>query len=431
MSPAKPVFRAVGNGYEYTWAEEQVVIQLDRFHEDKSGLTCELVVYDAEDPENRKLMHSARFNLASGGTRKSVVGMLEKRDEKPDWFGMFEQLCSMSREQYRLGEPTQDLRVVEPYKTEPWFLFPYLRGTAVTTLTAYGGIGKSFIALGMAASVATGKEIVGRPYAKATPVLYLDYEADAETHATRLAAITAGAGLAQMPEIYYRFCTASLMESVDTAQREISRLGIGMVVVDSLGAAGSGAPEEGRTAIPLMSACRSFKVPTLAIHHRPKPQNGQKEGADYYGSIYYWNHCRMMWVARLAGKADDDEKTCDSPTKIVELKQVKTNDGARQKKHGLKMTFENAGEHLMALHFESESAQALAHDPDASALLKLPDRLLIALERGPQTAEELADRLKANRKSVQNALGNLKEQGLVIQLQGSRWGPVDVRARER
>lgn len=80
-----------------------------------------------------------------------------------------------------------------------WFWDGYLPGGEVTMLAADGGVGKSFLALALAVSIAAGLEFLGKLTQKA-PVLFVSAEDDARTLRRRLRTVLDALGLDEAPE---------------------------------------------------------------------------------------------------------------------------------------------------------------------------------------------------------------------------------------
>ncbi|TCM08314.1 AAA family ATPase [Sphingomonas sp. PP-CC-3G-468] len=103
-------------------------------------------------------------------------------------------------------------------KPREWLVEGWLPTRAVTTLFGDGGLGKSLVALQIAAAVASGKPLWGCQTTKA-PVLAFYCEDDADELSRRQQAINASMGLTQadLVQCYYqsRFGLNSLLGSID------------------------------------------------------------------------------------------------------------------------------------------------------------------------------------------------------------------------
>jgi len=171
---SKPTFTQLGDAYRFTWHDlPGTIIELDRFREMRGDLHAEITIYYPRADGNPGLLHYAKLNLLSS-TRSRLGKSLQERVPSIDWGGLLEQVCILAVEQYRKGEPTQDLREIEPDSKPRWMLWPYIEHGGPTILAAPGGAGKSMLAMAMAYSVASGYAILGRMDAKPVPALYLD-----------------------------------------------------------------------------------------------------------------------------------------------------------------------------------------------------------------------------------------------------------------
>ncbi|OPZ79027.1 MAG: hypothetical protein BWY79_00585 [Actinobacteria bacterium ADurb.Bin444] len=353
----------------------------------------------------------------SSQARGTLAKALTSRRSNVEWAGMLEQLCYMAVELYREGAPTIDLRDVDPYSKPRWLLYPYLETGGPTILFAEGGTGKSVLALWMGLNVALGpKDASGRP-GKCAPVLYLDYETSPEIHAERFTALCAGMGIdaAARPPIYYRKMQTSLPQAAAAIRKEIARLGIGLVIVDSLGAAGDGPPEEAATVIPLFTAINRLEVPTLCVHHKRKGSARENQKDRLFGSVYYANAARIVWDCEAVVDPVDDKIA-------IALTNVKINNGHQLARHGLELQFVNEEEHLKAVKVRRLDKSELAKEPELAKGMSMRDRIMVELSQGAMTVAELAAALDAEESSVRARMTELKKKGAVVNLADHTWG---------
>lgn len=408
----KPQITKIGDAYRFTWPG--VYIELDRFYEHRDELTAEVTVY-SEFPPTPGLLHNARLNLASTSAKEKLAGALAKRLDQVDWAGVLESVCMQAKEMYRRGEPAIDLLQVQP-RPDRWLHWPYVEHGGPTVLVADGGAGKSVVALWVALHIGLGGNAGphnGRN--ESVKSLYLDWETSADVHHTRLVALGNGLGIATeaMPSIYYRQMSVSLPAAAAAIRREIDELGIGFIVVDSLGAAGDGPPEESGTALESFRAIRSFGVPTLIVHHRRKQSGMQGSDRDrVFGSVYILNLARLVWTMETVSDEASDEIR-------VAMVNIKSNNGRLVKRHGLTITFENDAETLRQIRINRSD---LTEMPEFADRVSLRDRIMSELSRGPMTARQLADGLEVDAKQVQVRLSELKRKAQVVSLAGDRWG---------
>lgn len=398
----------IGTAIRVSWPTAW--IEFDRIIERGDDLSAEVTFYSLVPPR-QGLLHRARFNLLSSVTRSGIAKTLNARENGLPWAEMLETSVWLTVEAYREGDPTVDLREVDPWPQNRWLLRPYIEHGGPTILFAEGGSGKSVLALWMALRVALD----------AKPVLYLDYETGPEVHAERMRALCAGMRIDTdaMPPIHYKRMSASLTQSLYTVRRDIDQLGIGMVVIDSLGAAGDGPPEESSTAVGLFGAIRTIPVPCLCIHHKRKSAAGQKNENQrdrMFGSVYYVNFARLAWEVDAPPTEDNDVHT-------VALINVKSNNGRLQRRHALEVEFTNEGDDGMERLVRVAVRPVDIRDvPELAGRTTLSDRITGELKRGAMTAKELAEALDTTPGTVSVALGRMKQSNNVVKVGDSRWG---------
>lgn len=329
MNP--PLVKYSPDTYAFRWLEEKVDITLDRIHEARSGiLTAEIEVRCSRDIDNA-LVHHAQMNLVSTQTRTSVVRALDARTPDIDWGAALEMVCHLALRQWREGEPVLDLRCVSPREGSRFLLPPFVEYGGPTILFAEGGTGKSLFGLAIAASIASGEQLLGIAPTRREAALYLDWESDAETHADRLRALCMGQGIApSLPAVHYRRQAASLAESAPHIRKVIAEKQIGFVIIDSMGAARGGEPESADSTIRLFNAARSLGVPWMGIDHVTK--NGGDVQTKPFGSIYTVNLARLTWRLEQVEEAGNGRV-------LIAASNHKANNGRLEKRRGYEVEF--------------------------------------------------------------------------------------------
>ena len=412
-STGTPTLKVAGGVYHFEWAEG-ITAELERFSEHRDELTAEVTIRSTRVPRPG-LIHSARLNLMSTQTRQRLESSCQKREPDLDWQAILEQLCIMAVDRYRSGDPAIDMRSYEPAQLGHWLLEPFVEHGGATILFADGGSGKSMTALAIALSIATGQNVIGNLRGEPRPVLYLDWETDPDTFHARLSALSWGSELLTTPHVYYRRQVASLAESAPVIQREIAKLGVGFVVVDSLGAARGGEPESAEVTIRTFNAARSLGVPWLAVDHVTK-QAGN-DATRPFGSTYSHNLARLTWSME---KAQDEGDS----TIVVAMVNRKRNNGKLLNRLGYRMKFQNDDKDgLSAVTFESTDLMQTA----LADRQPLRSRIANELKRGPLTIQEIADGLGAPDDQIRSRLRDMEKALLIVRLPDKR---VALAARE-
>lgn len=398
----------IGDRYHLTWPCG-IEAELERFSEHRDELTAEVTIRSTRSPLDG-LLHSARVNLVSTQAKNTLSKSLAGRDADLDWHALVEAMCFLARERYRRGEPAIDLRFYEHSQDGRWLVHPFVERDGATVLFADGGTGKSLIALAIAATVASDGNVIGALQGDPQPVLYLDWETSAETAQERLDAIVAGAKLSATPPVFYRRMTASLVESAPNIRHEVLTLGVGFVVVDSLGAARAGEPESAEVTIRLFNAARSLGVPWLGVDHVTK--SAGNDSTRPFGSTYTHNLARLTWSADKAQEEGEN-------LLVLALTNRKRNNGRLLPRHGFRLEFEMADhDRLRAVRFRAADLTQVA---GLAEKLPLRQRILADLRPGPQHLADVAEHLGADVKVVSARAVELARKGVLVKLEDHRY----------
>lgn len=276
----------------HLWDKLDVQLTIERFREERGELKADV---QPSSISSAGILPAEKVNLSSARSIKTYANTLDKHGllDADTWFAMLTAGCELSKRRYREGTPSVRLAEVDFLERPRFVIYPYIEARGTTIWFGDGGVSKSMHALAACVSVATGVEMIpgGAPRLRG-PVIYLDWEADQETTAERLAAICAGAEIDVPKDVIYMDRSSSLSESVREIRRAIALEGVVFAVVDSIGGAGGGDPEKAESVIRTMNAIRALEVPTLAIHHVTKEQ---KDKSKPFGSVYAPNLARLTW----------------------------------------------------------------------------------------------------------------------------------------
>ncbi len=377
---------------------------VERLGEDRTDIRCELTVRSM-DPQYGGRLFSGRLLLMGPNSRRDVVRALTERNSDIDWAGCLEQLCLMSKERYRSGEPIIDLSMVERQERSKFLIEPYLLESGITILYGDGATAKSNLALswGIEVSLHYG------------PVLYLDWEDDAATHGERLQALLKGMQIEDAGAgVWYQRRHARIADTVREVRRACAEHGIKMVIIDSLGMA-AGDPNDSNLVIEAMRACRSLGIAVLCIHHLPK---NALDKSKPFGTVYASNEARLTWLVEKAQEEDADEIT-------VLMTNHKSNRSRQYGKRAMRIKFVNRDDELVSLSITAEdAAQVEAFRPK----LALWKHITHVLARGHMSVPEIKKALaedgretsEANvRRAINESKGSFVNVGTA---QAARWG---------
>lgn len=348
MNPPEETFLL--DSYRFLWNEEGIDAVLDRLHEEKDGLKCELTISTSRPPK-AGLLREGRFNLSSPTTRSSWVKALHERYDDPDWYQVMEIICAKSVRRWRQGEPIVDLADVEVPDDLPYLLHPMVIEGAASVMFADGGSGKSLVALACGLSIATGMEIIpGFKPQRAGPVIYWDWEWDDTSHAERLQALCAGAGI-DVPRglIFYQRELTSVIDAAPRMRKRVAETGAVFGIIDSLGFARGGEPNSADLTTRTFGALRTLSIPIMPIDHVAKDA---KDSTHSFGSAYTFNSARMMWRV-------DSQKEEGADDFYIGLVNTKAN-RKLQKPRGLNVRMvTDQDERLLSVVFESTDVREL------------------------------------------------------------------------
>jgi len=365
--------------YRFHWPDFGLECIIEAFSQRRDDIATELIV-NLEHPNLGGRLYSGRLLLLGPNSRRDIARALSERVEELDWPGILEQVCNLSRERYRRGEPIVRLADVVPDRERRFLYDRYILDQAISILYGDGATAKSSLALRW--SVAVAQEY--------GPVLYLDWEDDAATHAERLRAICTALGIdaASIP-IYYQRRAVRLADSVREVRRLIAEKAFVLVIIDSLGMA-AGDPNNHEYMIEAVRACRALGIAVLAIHHLPK---NAVDKSKPFGSVYASNEARLTW---LVEKAQEE----DSPEFNILLTNHKSNRTQLYAKRAFRIHFDGGmDDGLMGLSITATDAAQVE-----SFRTKLPVwRHIAAVLKRPSTIADIVKLLAEDDRKVTEA----------------------------
>jgi len=276
-----------------------------------------------------------------------------------------------------------------------------------------GGQGKSLLALALATCIAAGKPFCGMTM-PVGPVVYIDWELSRDGQLGRAYKIARGLGLGAPPKgLLYLSPESNLPRLIDAAKAWVTTNKPALVVVDSMGPAAGGRPEDSEEAIQLFNAVRSLGVTSLILDHQAKMQAGHEyRNKTVFGSVYKFNLSRS--VLHL-------ERVSSAPGELrLLIRHTKSNFGPYAREFGL------------VVKFTADSTTFLQTDPatDPEYAKALPARAKITAfltEHGPATASALASGTGEQESTVKNECTRLRKEGLIREAgkdgRKTLWGP--------
>jgi hypothetical protein len=399
-SPRRPAreFRQLGDGqYQLTVLELGVQLTVDRVRRDRGhelvgelAVACDLAGARAIDG----YLSVADFNLSSAQARGTRAKLLAERSECPDidWHGLVEELCVRTITAERRGTPSRPLHTYPRGRggadavlsIDGW---PWLRDHAMITF-ADGGALKSYLAL-------YGAGLLAR---SGIPVGYADWELSGDEHRDRLARLF---GEDDLPTIAYFRCDRPLVDEADRIQREVHRLGLEYLVLDSAGYGTAGPPEAAEEALKYFRAVRQIGVGSHLLAHINRSDNGDQKP---FGSAFWHNSARATWFAKQAAPSTD---AC---CLAVGLYNRKSNLTRQHPAVGFQFEF-TADDRTRVTRIDIGQVDDLAKQ------LPVWQRLKTAVSHGPRTVQSLAEELSATIDTIERTVR--RKNGLFTRLTGA------------
>ena len=396
---SKPTLTSIGGLYRLRWDEEQVIIHLERLHEDsKYQVSCEIQINTTAAGSPSHLHGGSRLNLTSSESRRRLAKYLNEDVSPNNWAAMLEQASVMVLVEWRKGAPTIELAKHKIGEALGMRVAPLLQERQATLLYGEGDTLKSFMGLFLAVLVRSGEKQAGL-IPEPGNVLYLDYETDEDTMWERAAMISNGLAL-DLPEgLFYRYMHQPLAADIQQLNRIILDRGIEFVVIDSAAPAVL-EPESAAMTTEYFRALRSLRTTSLTIAHVAK----NAKGASPFGSTFWRNLPRATFQIQASRELEHV---------VVGLKHTKSNNGRRL--HDLGFQFEFEKDRVVV-------QQATVTDvPELARGLPLRERIASALSHGPSTTDQLSEVLEETKPKITTTLHRGKGTSFT-QLPNGCWG---------
>lgn len=378
----------------------QIQLEFDLLSTDRrSGETSgELTIYTTGLADTR-LLHRTRINLLSTMSQERLAKYLTARTKHLGlpWDELLAEACQNVLSLYRAGEPAILLRDAPDVPGAGVQLVPpVLVEDGATFLFGDGGVGKSQLALALAASLHTGRPLVAdlEP-STCKRVAFLDWEWTAPVHRRRLARLWPLEE--ELPDLVYVPMRLPLREEHDRLRRIVRDQGIEYLVLDSVALAAGGEPESAEVAISFFAALRAIGLPSLCVAHVTNA--AAKTSADRpFGSAFWHNSARATWYVKR-GDASSAGRL------LVGLYNRKANDAPLAPPMGLAISSEDDQTTI--------SRADVRDEPDLNAERPMRLRLADELRTGPALVPDLAAALDADADTVRRTLNRGKARQFV------------------
>jgi hypothetical protein len=360
-------------------------------------------------------LHQALFNFITSNTRKAVGKILEERCPGVDWYAILEQLCVITLDRERGGEPLITLKSGEEVTPPEFLLSPILIKNYPTVLFGDPGSAKSTISIIISQLLMMPWE--DNPLGFEVPkdplrVLYFDWETDDITIQWQMTCLQRGMNIDEL-KLSYRRCALPLAQDLDQLKKYIDEAGAQVIVIDSLGLACGGELKDAAPAISFFSALRQLHTTALILAHTAKANGDTDTKKSIYGSVFFEAQARSVWQVT---------KTINGESIELSLNHMKSPPfQKRQQPIGIKIDYDPSGYMNIGL-CEPDDTRVDAFIEK----METQNRILDLLKEGVMTARQIADKLKISENNCRNKLSILKKKQSIVKV-ANGYGLVEKR----
>ncbi len=386
MTLESPSLKREGDAFIFTWPVIGIGIGFDQLREGRGGLTGEISVHSLQQMPSGANGHITwgLYNLSAPETRQRMARSLAgytHEGSADDWQQRLEYVCVTTATLYRRGAKTVKLADVNETAQVTYLIERLLPAGHPSILFGEGGAGKGWLVTACGLVVATGQTHFGLTPTRQGAVLYLDYESDIQEARRRVGWLCRGTSIPVPQCFHYREMHRSLVDDAAAVRREISRLGIELVILDSLVPACGDDPNAAEAARAVMDALRSFTPATpLTVAHVTK-QASQDRGmkTSVFGSVFFGNLARSTWELRSSDATETDV--------TVALTNRKANLGAKLPPRAWRLQWQDQQSTATIRPIDNRQAS------DLIVGASLASRIRAALLNGAKQTDELATEL--------------------------------------
>jgi hypothetical protein len=399
-------FKREGMGYVYEPAGA-LRLRLDYIKRGTETHSGEVTV-ESTRPGMSGLLLQARYNLVSSTAQDNLVKALKRTVEGTEgrdlpWSTWVREFFAGCLQAERAGEPFRLTGPTAPRKPRLAPLVQRLLPNGQTVmLYGPGGVGKGWIAVGLAVCVSLGIAFAGHYETQPAPVLYLDWEDNYEVFCERVNIISAGLEV-KPPLITYRECFGSLRDQVHQIARRVSQDRIGLLIVDSFEMAAAFAgdvstwDDRARGVFESIRAIRGGQQRPLAallVDHVSDLARQQTSGvAKPYGSVFKGNWARLGWEVRK-------QQDADALVSHLGLYPWKTNHTAAMNAIGFRIDWDDPFDPT----FVTITRDDVGDHDELVRRLGQREQIRAALRHGEMKPKEIADHTEIRESSIRSTL---------------------------
>ena len=409
---APVVDQSVANRRTVRWADEDLIAELSRISDNRSGLDCRILFRT----HTAAIFGPVRLNLLSSSSREALIRQLKTRSKEVNWSMALDQITNLVSTSLDTADAAIDMRYYKPTGDKAgWSIRPFVQDKSASLVFGTGGEGKSTLVVAMLLSKATGRAFIPNTDSGApASVMFCDWEDNEDSFYTTCNALLAGMGMTWddvlMPVVYRHFAGA-LGDYTDAISDEIHRNKIELIAIDSL-VASSGSehsPNDAEAARVWHQVVSSFGIASIGITHIAK-NSANKDGTPF-GSVYYFNLARAIW--QVSREVESEHSS------VLAVAHRKGNNTGIMKTMGLRAEFES-DEYDRAIKITYSEADLNTTEVLATKL-SVTDRILYAIKDIAMEPKEIAEELDIPANTVRQALLRAKARKMVLLLPNGQY----------
>jgi len=410
-----PEIKELINGYLIEWPKPtNLKAKATRLHIASDGqVKGELEIKHCVNGNDSYLLVPTQFNFSTESTRTKFTKQLSEKFDPSiqiEWREIFDYLSQKIQELARGGEPVIELTTGQHIKPPEYMLYPLIVKNYPNVLFGDPSAAKSTIAVILSQVVMLpwrdnpmGLEIP-KEHVK---VLYLDWEADAETILWQTTMVQRGIYGCDVLQLNYRHCAQPLANDLDEIKWHIGATSSNMIIVDSLGLAAGGELKESHPALNFYAGLRALKVTSLILAHNSKDR--ETKTRSIYGNQLFTAQARNVWEVRKSQEAGSEEMD------IALFHRKPPPFAGVHKPIGFKVAFNNDEGVMNIIRSDPKTVGEFLEQ------MSLKSRIIEELRSGLMATKELAEVLDVSPNQIKARCNELKHKRQIVKVK-DKWG---------
>tara|TARA_R110000824_G_scaffold114010_3_gene264169 strand:- start:2207 stop:3604 length:1398 start_codon:yes stop_codon:yes gene_type:complete len=333
--PAPEYSKSVSGAHMFVWSMdngEQIAAKVEWPAVQNRELWAMLSVFYRKNQTQTTatpILTRTRWNLRSTTNTDGQIRVLNRRGTF-QWDARLEQIKALVETAMYASAELEWFGADRPLVPVSYTLYPFLEENQHTVLAAYGGSTKSLFGLAAAISIADGVTLLpGTDVQTKGKTLYLDYEADVDTHERRYRQLLAGAEVRDITKnIAYLKLDTPILDCADSIIGMIRKHSFTNVVIDSASRAVGGDTIDESAVIAYFNMTAQFGTSILTIAHKAKDERSKGPS----GSGHWFHQARSYWELLK------DQTHGDNRVSVV-MKHEKSNNGKLHRSLGFQIDF--------------------------------------------------------------------------------------------